>query len=570
MLGVWLVVATAAAAVAQPRTIALVGGTLIHTDGHEPLPNAVVIVEGERIAKVGLLEDVRIPDGAEVIRAVGKWIVPGLIDAHIHFFQSGGLYTRPDVIDLRTLVSYDEERAAIDARLPDTFARYLACGITSVADMGGPFWNFSVRERAQATAAAPRVAITGPLISTYQPDALTTEDPPILKVHTPAEAEALVERQVPHKPDFIKIWFIVQGESKPADHLPVIRAVVEASHRHSLRVAVHATELETARVAVEAGADILVHSVFDRPVDEAFVALLKERRVVYCPTLLVMGRYREVFTQQLRLHAAEHERGHPGLVSTLFDLRRIPLEQIPARRRVLLEKPEPVESPAVALANLKTLFDAGVTIAAGTDAGNIGTLHGPSLFREFELMAEAGMQPIDILRSATVGGAVLMGRGDELGQIRPGMLADLVVLGADPIRDLRNLNRVHLVMKGGQAFRPTDLVPESAGDVVQRQVNAYNARDLEAFVETFSTDVELFWLGERKPYATGRGELRTRYGRFFAENPKVHCEVVRRICQSSHVIDQEKVTGLAQGEVLEATAIYQVELGRIRRVWFVR
>jgi hypothetical protein len=163
-----------------------------------------------------------------------------------------------------------------------------------------------------------------------------------------------------------------------------------------------------------------------------------------------------------------------------------------------------------------------------------------------------------------------MGREKELGRIAPGMLADLVVLGEDPLRDIRNAARVQLVVKGGQVMRPAELIPESAVDLVQRQVNAYNARDLEAFVNAYSTDVEFFELGERRPFASGRGDLRTRYGRFFAENPKLHCEIVSRIRQGDHVIDQERVTGLADGRVLEAVAVYQVALGRIRRVWFLR
>jgi len=554
----------------EAGTLALVGGTLINTDGSPPLPNVVILIKKNRITRVGLVEEVKIPEDAEVIRTAGKWIIPGLIDAHIHFFQSGGLYTRPDVIDLRSIVKYEDELAEIDRNLTDTFARYLRCGVTGVADVGGPFWNFAVRDKARATPAAPRVAVTGPLISTYQPEALSTDDPPIIKVNTPEEARELVRKQVAKKPDYIKIWYIVRNGKTPKDHLPVIEATIEESHANGLRVAVHATELETARAAVTAGADILVHGVFDRPVDDAFVRLLKDRNVVYCPTLMVMGRYREVLSQQIRLHPAEHALGNPAITATLFDLRGIPLDRIPARRRPLLEKPPPLEDPEIALKNLKQVHDAGVAVALGTDAGNIGTLHGPSVFREIELMQKAGLTPIEILRTATVGGARVMGRAKELGQIKEGMLADIVVLNRHPLRDLRNLERVDLVIADGRVFRSHELVPDTPADVVQRQVNAYNARDLEAFVRLYNPDVELFNLVERRPFVSGRSDLRHRYGKLFASSPKLHCRILNRLGQGQFVIDQERVTGLEKDRVNQATAVYQVELGRIRRVWFIR
>ncbi|UCH11665.1 MAG: amidohydrolase family protein, partial [Fidelibacterota bacterium] len=120
-------------------------------------------MSGNRITQVGPDTEVEIPPEVEVISAKDKWIIPGLIDAHIHFFQSGGLYTRPDAIDLRKHVPYaDEELRLIRERLADTFARYLRCGITSVVDVGGPYWNFEVRELARQSDMAPTVAVAGP------------------------------------------------------------------------------------------------------------------------------------------------------------------------------------------------------------------------------------------------------------------------------------------------------------------------------------------------------------------------------------------------------------------------
>lgn len=103
---------------------AYLGATLIDGTGRAPQPDAVVLVAGERIAAAGSRNEVRIPKEARAVDAKGKWIMPGLIDAHVHFFQSGGLYTRPDVIDLRGIRPYAKEIAWIKQRLPKTFARY--------------------------------------------------------------------------------------------------------------------------------------------------------------------------------------------------------------------------------------------------------------------------------------------------------------------------------------------------------------------------------------------------------------------------------------------------------------
>jgi imidazolonepropionase-like amidohydrolase len=108
--------------------------------------------------------------------------------------------------------------------------------------------------------------------------------------------------------------------------------------------------------------------------------------------------------------------------------------------------------------NLRRLMDAGVTVVMGTDAGNIGTLHGPSIHREFALMREAGLTPAEILRTATVNGARALGLADSAGRIAPGMRADLLLLDADPLADVANLQRVHRVLKDGVVYSPGELL----------------------------------------------------------------------------------------------------------------
>ena len=111
-----------------------------------------------------------------------------------------------------------------------------------------------------------------------------------------------------------------------------------------------------------------------------------------------------------------------------------------------------------ARANLRRVWDAGITVAMGTDAGNIGTLHGPSVFRELRMMVQAGLTPLEALRSATTNGAKAMGLEREVGTVAPGMLADLVIVDSDPLADIGNLSRVHRVVRNGRVLDPERLI----------------------------------------------------------------------------------------------------------------
>lgn len=550
-------------------TVAITGATLVNPDGKPPLIDAVILIQNGRILRVGTTQNVQIPKDATVIDGRGKWIIPGLVDSHVHFFQSGGLYTRPDGLDFRKLVPYEKEIESVKNNLNDTFARYLRSGITSVVDVGGPFWNFDVRALAEKTDAAPRVTIAGPLVSTYKPPVLSdVTDAPIIKANTPEEAREMVRKQAAKKPDLIKIWFVVLPNETPEKHLPVVQATIEESHKQGIRVAVHATELETARAAVQAGADVLVHSVEDKEIDADFIRLLKEKGVIYTPTLTVEQGYLKTFSQQHDFTAAEFQIANPYVMSTLFDLRHISPEILPKGLKNMLDNPQPVQPPTVAMKNLKLLQDAGVTIVAGTDAGNPGTLHGASLFRELKMMADAGLTPAQVLTAATLNGAKLMGRQKDLGTVEEGKLADLVILNSNPLADIQNTSDIHAVVKNGKVFKPNEIIKKTPQDIVQQQVNAYNARDLEAFIATYSPDIKIYAHPDTLR-GSGHAEMRKTYGDLFKRVPKLHCEIANRIVMGNFVIDQERVTGNPNGAVINAVAIYEVRDGLIQRVWFV-
>src|SRR5262245_11773029 len=285
---------------AAPVTV-INGATIIHPSksGADAVEDgATIVIAGDKIQLAGRGITLDLPQGAKLIDGRGKFVIPGLVDSHVHFFQSGNLYTRPDAADFNAVVPYAQEVARNKARLDATFKVWLANGVTGVADVGGPFWNYDVRDRAAATAAAPRMVVAGPLISMIADPPLDLDDPPIIKIGSPDEARGLAERELKRNPDFIKVWFIHQEGDDLAKQEAIVKAAGDAAHAAGKRLAVHATELLVAKAALRAGADILVHSVFGEPVDDEFIALLKERHALYCPTLFVWESYEQVLSGQ--------------------------------------------------------------------------------------------------------------------------------------------------------------------------------------------------------------------------------------------------------------------------------
>src|SRR5213595_1770683 len=442
---------------AETSIIAIVGATVIHPDRDLPsavAPDSTVIIAGRRIESIGPAGSTAVPAGATRIDGKGKWVVPGLIDSHVHFFQSGNLYTRPDVADFNAWMPYAKEVERNKARLPTTFRVWLASGVTSVVDVGGPFWNFEMRDAAAASPAAPRVAVAGPLISMVDRVKLDLGDPPIIKITSADAARALVRRELGRKPDFIKVWFIHQKGDDLAAQEAIVKAAGDAAHVGGVRLAVHATELIVAKASLRAGADFLVHSVEDEPVDEEFLALAKKNRALYCPTLFVIQGYRYALSNTWQPTEAERRLADPQILAAMNDLQKIPKEKLPERVAKAMNQPTSPKPSAIALQNLRKVWDAGIPVVMGTDAGNIGTLHGPSVFREMALMQQAGLAPLQVLRSATVSGAQAMHRERDIGTIAPGRLADLVILDGDPTASIDNASRVYRVIKDGKLVAP--------------------------------------------------------------------------------------------------------------------
>lgn len=553
------------------QSIAITNANLINVNDGKVLNNTTILIENNLIKEVGKTGKIKIPTDAQVIDAKGKWIIPGMVDAHIHFFQSGGLYTRPDLIDLRKFYPYEKDQQWIKDNREDLMRRYLACGITTVMDVGGPMSNFDVRKYCNETAVSPNAFVTGTLISTsYKPNNLDTSDPPIIKVNTEEEARVLVRKQLPYKPDFIKVLYNVRGNDSDAQReLPIVKAVVDESHKNNLKVCVHATGYGTAKLAVEASCDILVHSVDDKVVDDNFLQSLKTKNVTYISALLVHSKYTEVVSQQHRLYSQDFKYANPFELGTLFDLQHISknevsfdYEKIRARRKL------PTSSDTVRLKNLKLVVISGVNVVTGTDAGNSGTSHAASYLTELQNMRLAGMNNAQILKSSTINAARGFGKEKELGSIEKGKLADLLILNKNPLENIESVNDIFLLIHRGKTIQTDTLIKITPESLAQQQLNAYNARNIDAFLEPYSDSVKIYRSSSDKPIMNGKDDMRKAYADLFDKHPNLHCQLVNRMVKDNIIIDQESITGF-KDKPIKGIAVYTISNNKIQKVQFL-
>jgi len=402
--------------VSPPETIAFTGFTLIDGTTGAPTPNGVLLVAKGRIVAAGPSTETPIPKGSRRIDLTGKFVMPGMVNAHGHVGSTVGLESRPD--------GYTPENLLRQLGL---YARY---GVTTVVSLGDDR-EAGFRLRDENDRPGPnrsRLYVAGPVITAKTPD----------------EARAAVDAAAKLKPDWIKIRVDDNLGTTEKMRPEVYRAVIERAHEHKLRVAAHLYYLADAKDLLRAGADYLAHSVRDAPVDKELIDLMKARNTCLCPTLM-----REVSTFVYESRPAFFDDpffkrdADPKVVAALEDPARMAGV---AKSKSAQQYKKALE---MARANAKALHDAGVRLAAGTDTGPPARFQGYFEHLELEEMVKSGLTPAQTLASATAVAAQCLGLTDNVGTLQRGRYADFVVLTRNPIDDIRNTRTIESVWIGG-------------------------------------------------------------------------------------------------------------------------
>jgi imidazolonepropionase-like amidohydrolase len=397
---------------------ALTGARIIDGTGRAPLQQATIIVNKGVIEAVGAPSAVKIPPGAVRVDLAGKTVIPGLINSHAHLNVEEGakLSVRDDLI-----------------RRLKTYAMY---GVTSAVSLGSR--PVDEREGLALRDEQTRIKLDRARLYTGGVNAVGK---------TPEEARKSVDRLADLKVDVIK--YHINGT--PNDMTPdVYGALVDEAKKKGLRTFVHIFYTKDAKGAVEKGTDVLAHSIRDQDVDAAFAAELKRKNIGYIPTLT---RDLSVFVYETRPAFFDEPFFRKGIA--LYGEEIESLSNPANQQKIRNDKQAQAIKPALQQANrnLKILSDAGVPIAMGTDSGaegNPGRWQGYFEHVEMEMMVKAGMTPMQVIVAATGGAANVTKVDQKIGTIEPGKWADLLVLNANPLDDIRNTRQIHSVWVGGQ------------------------------------------------------------------------------------------------------------------------
>ncbi len=433
--------------VVQPRPIVIIGGTIIDGTGSPARRNDAVVIRDGRIRAMGLSAGRKAPKDARLIDATGKWILPGFIDAAVHLSQSGNVDIHSDQLPGASPRATPAPGLADIRRAPAPFLRaYLCAGVTTVLNIGGPTWTFDLRDGRVDDAQSPRIGTTGPtlaLLASPEPGVPGRED--FLFATSADQAPVLVERLASSKPDLVAVGTGATAGQVGADG-GFSRAAVAAAHARHLRAVIEASTPGELREAVNAGADAVVSRVSD-PIDDEVVQRIVRQQTVIVPTMVVGESWRKIRARDTSVADIE------SACAPASSLRSLP--EIKALDVVV--KPGAAGVPAVDTLdgerrNVRRLAEAGATIVAGSGAGDPRVFHGSSLHQEFELLAGAGLTPMQIILSATRDAARLLGRQAEVGQIKEGMAGDVVLLEADPLADIRHARKVAQTVRGGALY----------------------------------------------------------------------------------------------------------------------
>lgn len=410
-------------------TLVIVGGTLIDGTGREPLKDAVVVIEGNRIKLVSQRDKVSYPKNIWLIDTTGKTILPGLIDVEVHLSLSGGPH------------------GSTFGRVRPNLRAHLYNGVTSVRDMCA--MKHSALEWREAVNSGrwlgPRLFVAGPGI--VAPGAhLPSPRPPVEQPRSPEEGREIVRTLAEDGVDVISVAYTVGCKSEELSvSANVLKAIIEEAHEHGLQVVAHTCASEGIKEAVLLGIDGVAHGAYRDPLSHEVIALLVEKRVYYVPTLSFFEGYLPLVNDPNFLDSPLLK----GSVSKPL-IRMLKALIKTGRLKLSDERIEYMRSALeVSKENLRRLSEAGGKIALGTNAGDVLAFHGLSVHRELELMVEAGLSPMEAIVAGTKTAAECLGKGEELGTIEEGKLADIIIIAGNPLANISETRNVEVVIKDG-------------------------------------------------------------------------------------------------------------------------
>ena len=442
-----LVAITACTAIAQQpaRRIALVGGTLIDATGQRPIRNSVVLIDGERISRVGTVASTPVPAGYQVISTEGMSVLPGLWDMHVHTMLNGhGDYTHWDS-------TYVIPRSGVlqNVIMPASAKQLLLAGVTSARDLGAPLEESIALKNAirSGKIPGPTIYVSGPFIQ-HAPYPRTE----LFRwgVTGAADARAKVNRLADAGVDVIKL--IDQDEMTMEE----VRAVVDEAHKRRLPVVAHSHRPEEIRRGLAAGVDNFEHTGLATSPEypDDIMTMLRERTargnagpLFWTPTIEGLFNYEYVRDNPEHI---DDPAWHEGLPQNIIDDIRRSLayperlgyfQATPSRRPTLERK-------------FNQLRSAGVNLLIGTDAGIPMKFHSQATWHELDIWVNRlGVDPMYAIRAATYWPSVMMKVERDVGTVTEGKYADIIAVKGDVLRFIELLARPDIVIRHGVRYK---------------------------------------------------------------------------------------------------------------------
>jgi len=453
---------------------AFIGANILNPAIDIPISNSTILVSNGRIVKIQPAFE-EIPQNYDIVDIKGKWVIPGLIDGHIHMAQSGGAFTRPDTIDATKISSYEDDQQWLKDNSRAILKNYLQLGITTVFDMGGPSEYLTNYRAVTKEGTYPDIYAAGALISPMEIAKLSLNGETFTQVTSAEQARTKVEKQLALKANMVKFVWSQETGLTMAQLSAMYKPAIALAKENNKVVAIHVEGVEDAKMAIKAGADILVHGDISDRIDNEFIDLMKSHNVTYMPTLTAYDHYFQLFKSQLEFTPFEHQHGHVEVIASFKKLMnnvkktdqmfQIFLQYMPrvddseeqlatlsAQGQSIVKQLRTMFSSkirGIQKQNLKEIIASGINVAFGTDAGNPGTLHASSVYGEILAWRQAGITTKNILKAATFGNAKALHLDNQLGTLTTGKYANFVVLDQNPYQTVATLTRPLMTIKRG-------------------------------------------------------------------------------------------------------------------------